>query len=158
MKKLEVKKSKINGKGLFAAKEYNRGQFIEYIHGSKVLIRKFNKKIYKKTFNWIAVSRFTFINTDESVFRFINHSCEPNAAIKGERTVYALRPIKCGEEVTIDYSLNEVDPDFLMSDCHCGSKFCRKNIGPIVSLSSAEYKRKEFYISDRFKRVYLRTV
>ena len=42
-----------------------------------------------------------------------NHSCEPNAATEGEENgltaVYATRPIKAGEEVTITYIEDDED-------------------------------------------------
>ncbi len=156
MKKLEVKESKINGVGLYVNKDFNKGQIIDYVHGPKVLIKNFNNQISKKTVNWIGASRYTWINTDKSIFRFINHSCNPNTAIKGERTVYAIRKIYNGEEITIDYSLNETEPGWSIPKCNCGSVNCRGKIGPIFTLSLEEYKKKKVIINDKFNNVYLK--
>lgn len=156
MKKLEVKKSKICGVGLFATNEFKRGQFIDYIHGPKVLIKNFDKRISRDTVNWIGASQYTWINTDNSVFRFINHSCNPSAAIKGERTVYAIRTINRDDEVTIDYSLNETEAGWSIPKCNCGSVNCRGKIGPIFTLSHDEFEKKKDIINSKFKNVYLR--
>ena len=68
-------------------------------------------------------------------FRFLNHSCEPNAELfwwdeapKGGDPpirIAALRPIRRGEEVTIGYGwATEVG-----IPCHCGSASCTGWIG-----------------------------
>ncbi len=154
MKKLYVAKSKINGTGLFSSQQYRKGDFIEYIHGEKVLIKNFNRKISERTVNWIGASRYTWINTDNSNFRFINHSCEPNVAIKGERTVYALRHIHIGEEILMDYSLTECEEGWSIVNCNCGSKTCRKKIGPITSLNIETFKKLKPLIPIKFQLAY----
>ncbi|HMO77791.1 MAG TPA: SET domain-containing protein-lysine N-methyltransferase [Candidatus Paceibacterota bacterium] len=156
MKKLEVRKSNINGVGLFVNKPFKKGQIIDYIHGPKVLIKNFYNELSQSTVNWIGASRYTWINTDNSPFRFINHSCDPNTAIKGERTVYAIRALNSGEEITIDYSLNEMEPGWSIPKCSCGSINCRGKIGPIFTLSLEEYKKKKSIINNRFKNLYLK--
>lgn len=52
------------------------------------------------------------------LWRFLNHSCQPNAVVEGRRLV-AIRAIAAGDEVTFDYHCTEYDMDapFL---CHCG--------------------------------------
>jgi len=156
MKKLEVRKSDINGVGLFVNRSFKKGQIIDYIHGPKVLIRNFYSTLSKSTVNWIGASRYTWINTDNSPFRFINHSCNPNTAIKGERTVFAIKIISSGEEITIDYSLSEAEPGWSIPKCSCRSIHCRGKIGPIFTLSLEEYKIKKAIINDRFKHIYIK--
>lgn len=62
---------------------------------------------------------------------FFNHSCEPNAGIKGQIFLVAMRDIKKGEEVTFDYAMTlarskHASPYKLA--CLCGSPKCRKFI------------------------------
>lgn len=55
-------------------------------------------------------------------WRFLNHSCDPNARVEG-RMLVALRPIAEGEQITFDYTTTEssmAEP----FDCMCGSKEC----------------------------------
>ncbi len=56
-------------------------------------------------------------------WRFLNHSCAPNAAFDG-RVFVALRRIAAGEEVTFDYDTTE-DEISTPFDCRCGSVACR---------------------------------
>jgi len=62
---------------------------------------------------------------------FINHSCEPNAGIKGQIFLVAMRDIAENEGVTFDYAmcLHETKgaPPYRM-ECLCGRINCRKVI------------------------------
>jgi SET domain-containing protein len=56
---------------------------------------------------------------DSYFWRFMNHSCDPNAAIRG-REVVAIRRIEPWEQITFDYNTTE----FEMAepfDCRCGT-------------------------------------
>jgi SET domain-containing protein len=58
----------------------------------------------------------------------INHSCEPNLItriVKEHILYFSRRPIKRGEELTIDYCYDDTDEVIL---CGCGSKICRGTI------------------------------
>jgi D-alanine-D-alanine ligase len=56
----------------------------------------------------------------------IEHSCDPSAWVKG-LDITARRPIRFGEEISIDYATryNERMPSF---DCECGTSACRGTI------------------------------
>jgi hypothetical protein len=56
-----------------------------------------------------------------------NHSCEPTLGWADDRTLVAARDLTAGEELTTDYSLSVVDPDFVMW-CHCETYRCRQAI------------------------------
>jgi len=69
--------------------------------------------------------------TNGSGAQFINHSCDPNTAVWfiGRRVFYyALRRIKKGEELTIDYNFDWSDDPDQVIQCKCGSKKCRGTI------------------------------
>ncbi len=53
-----------------------------------------------------------------------NHSCNPNAGLRGQITLIAMRAIQAGEEVCFDYGMSEGNPDFTMK-CACGQPTCR---------------------------------
>ncbi len=156
MKKLYIGKSKINGKGVYVENSINSGDFITHIKGPKILIKKFNDKLSKATVNWIGASKHTWIDTDQSIFRFINHSCDPNCAIKGERTVFAVKDISKNSELTIDYSLNETELEWSILSCTCGSKNCRKLITPIYYLPKRVFLEKKNFIPKKFQELYLK--
>lgn len=62
-------------------------------------------------------------SSGQYVWRFLNHSCDPNAVLDG-RVLLARRAIAADEEVTFDYDTNEWDmaEPFL---CNCGTRRCR---------------------------------
>jgi len=54
----------------------------------------------------------------DDLWRFLNHSCRPNAWVNGGRLI-ALAPIAAGEEITFDYNCTEYE----MAEpfgCRCG--------------------------------------
>jgi RimJ/RimL family protein N-acetyltransferase len=53
-----------------------------------------------------------------------NHSCDSNLWMLDERTVAARRDIATGEELTLDYALFSVAPEWRM-ECRCGRTLCR---------------------------------
>ncbi len=65
-------------------------------------------------------------------WRFLNHSCEPNAAYRA-RAFVALRSIQAGEAVTFDYDTTELDMAVAF-DCGCGSSQCRGRISGFAHL------------------------
>lgn len=153
MKKLGVKKSRINGSGLFATEKIKKGEVVGYIHGPTVSFRTFTPTISKMMLNWIGSGRYSWIDTTNSPFRYINHSCEPNVAIVTKRKVVALTDIPADTEITMDYSLSESEPGWSIL-CTCNTEHCRKHIGPIQSIPQSTYKRFKQHISKPFQKIY----
>lgn len=58
---------------------------------------------------------------------YINHSCEPNAALDGQVAIVAMHRIQPGEEVTIDYAMCDGSA-YDEFDCECGSALCRGRV------------------------------
>jgi SET domain-containing protein len=59
---------------------------------------------------------------------YINHSCNPNLRtvfMKGHILYFTRRPIRAGEELTVDYHL---DRNVATVRCACGSENCRGTI------------------------------
>ena len=139
MENIEVKKSGIHNKGVFAKKNIKKGtEIIEYR----------GRKITKKESERICDRHLEKSRKDESkgavyIFelnkrhdvngnfawnpaRFINHSCEPNAESQIEDNkkiwIVATRDIKRGEEITYNYGY-DID-NFEEHPCRCGSKNC----------------------------------
>lgn len=73
---------------------------------------------------------------DRYFWRFMNHSCEPNTAVRG-REVLACRDIEIWDDVTFNYNTTEYD----MAEpfqCRCGSPICRGRIQGFKHLSEAD--------------------
>jgi hypothetical protein len=54
--------------------------------------------------------------------RFVNHSCNPNARGRDRHDI-AIRVIEAGEEITVDYLVEQVPG--LNLECKCGASNCR---------------------------------
>lgn len=79
-------------------------------------------------------------------FVWLNHSCKPNCGLLIGPTsleLYALRSIKRGKEITIDYATFEEHIGSMPPKCLCGSKKCRERIIGYKDLS--DEMRKELH-------------
>lgn len=68
---------------------------------------------------------------------YINHSCDPNCGMLDSVTVAAMRDIRAGEELCIDYAtvmdetLDSMGLDGLETfECQCGADLCRRRVTP----------------------------
>jgi uncharacterized protein len=136
---LRVRRSRVHGKGVFAARRIARGaRVIEYL-GQRISHREANRRYARKragdnhTFLFV-VDRHLVIDAgvDGNEARFINHGCDPNCeSVIRNRRVYirALRGIEPGEELSYDYAIgrDRDDPEDVdeIWACHCGASTCR---------------------------------
>jgi len=116
---VEIKKSEKHGDGLFALKDFKKGESLYSLKKGKIVnydeIQSLSEQ-EKRHLDQIGENEYEII---ESPGCYINHSCEPNVEEK-ERVGYALKDIKKGEEITIDYDkIAYLEKPF---ECHCGSK------------------------------------
>ena len=141
MKKLyKVKKSKIDNKGLYAAKNIKKDTKIIEYKGKIITVKetetnpKFDndKAIYLFNLNkkYDLDGDFKY-----NTARLINHSCDPNCEVDGvglKLWIYAIKDIKKNEELTYDYGFS-FDKDYKDFPCRCGAKKC---VGFIVNSQS----------------------
>lgn len=71
---------------------------------------------------------------------FVNHSCAPNAGIRNDRDLVALRPVGKGEEILFDYSTTMEEQSFTMR-CLCGAPECRRIVADFSTLPAAVQAR-----------------
>ena len=88
--------------------------------------------------------------TDRFPWRFLNHSCAPNATIRG-RELVALRDIHALEEVTFDYETTEWE---LASPfpCACGAERCRGEVRGYRFLDREARARLSPYVAPHLLR------
>lgn len=122
-----IKESKIEGKGVFANRNFNKGEIVIQWDTSHKLIPTEAKKLSKKEKRYLAYFKRKYFLMQPPA-RFVNHSCDSNTLPKDFCDI-AKRNIKKGEEITSDYSLTET-ANFKMK-CKCGSRKCRKIIKSI---------------------------
>jgi len=120
---VEIKRSEKHGDGLFALKDFKKDESLYSLKKGKIVnhdeIQNLSER-EKIHLDQIGENEYEII---ESPGCYINHSCEPNVEEK-DRIGYALRDIKKGEEITIDYDkIAHLEKQF---ECRCGSKNCRE--------------------------------
>lgn len=150
-KNVYIEKSKIHGFGVFANKNFKKGDRIYIIKGK---IKKFsvnNKKSANYHPNWIGIAKNRWIDPI-GPGAYQNHSSNPNCGIKGRVTVCALKNIKKGEEITIDYSITEEQPLWFLRDNTNGEKLVRS----IQFMPQKKFKKYLPYIPSYFQSVYKR--
>jgi hypothetical protein len=74
---------------------------------------------------------------------FANHSCAPNAGIRNDRDLLALRDIPTGEEIRYDYSTTMDEKSFTVA-CRCGPPGCRQVVTDFAELPAGI---QEYYLS-----------
>ncbi|MFC2135656.1 SET domain-containing protein [Bacteroidota bacterium] len=122
MNDIVIKKSKINGLGVFANRDFNKGEIVLKWDTSHILTKEQvaelseNEKKYTLTYE---KGKFLLLHPPE---RFVNHSCDANTAVENYCDA-AIKKIKKGEEITSDYT--KYDEFSFNIICNCGSKNCR---------------------------------
>jgi len=97
-----VKKSKIHGKGVFAARDFEKGETVmEWSSCSVPLTKSQIARLPADERRYVSYSGGRYV-LFRSPGKYVNHSCSPNTRAINRRDV-AVRKIKKGEEITADY-------------------------------------------------------
>jgi uncharacterized protein len=120
---LRVIRSKIEGYGVIATREFATGEVIAEVEG----VLWHEDEDVDDRYSLIMDDGFFYDMVDQT--RWINHSCDPNAEVqagidaegKPWGRIVAIRPILPDEEINYDYAF---DPE-VAEPCRCGSPLCR---------------------------------
>ena len=159
---VKVKTIKNKGKGIFALKDFKKGEHILDITGE--VIETENPLDYPEEIreHWGPMgkkgNKFRFIKPEEP-WMYMNHSCDSNAGIIDDRKLIASRDIKKGEEITVDYSTLDIESltqgkEQLVMKCKCGSKNCRKIISTFDRLNKKDQNRLKKFLNSYLKKKY----
>lgn len=152
--KVRVKKCGIHNRGVFAARPIRKDEVIAVWGGYIITQREFDR-LRRKRFKNIddyatkVADGFYLVSCRQGGLEdddFFNHSCEPNAGIKGQIMMVAMRPIAAGEEVTYDYAMTDAGFDYSFR-CQCGARPCRKVITTSDWKKPALQKKYKGYFS-----------
>jgi SET domain-containing protein len=119
---LRIGKATGKGLGVFAVADIQANRLVTRYRGKTMWIWDISKPLWDHCFQ-VDYDQYVVPRRD-SIGWYLNHSCEPNCAIRGERDIVTLRRIAQGEELTFDYSTNVGWEGFGMR-CACGSRKCR---------------------------------
>jgi len=137
--KFEIKDTGKYNLGAFAKEFIKKGEIIHVLDGERVSEIVCDKMIEDGLLNNddpLQIDKDYYYILDK-VSRSFNHSCEPNSGLKGESTLFAIKDIQPGEEITYDYSTTVYPANYTfttMTDCLCGSPNCRKALGNVLSI------------------------
>ncbi|HEX6361393.1 MAG TPA: SET domain-containing protein [Albitalea sp.] len=124
---VEVKASRIDGQGAFAAEPIPARRKIGEIRGESVSVAEARRRARgQQRIMVVEVSERRAIDASRSTdpLRFTNHSCAPNAVLRirqGRVELYAIRDVAAGEELTVNYGETHHDGKLR---CRCGVPGC----------------------------------
>ena len=124
---LEVRPSRIDGQGVFAAQSIAAARKIGEIRGESISVDTARIRATRsERIMLIELSARRAIDFGRSTdpMRYTNHSCRPNSRLdirQGRVEFYALRPIAPGEEITVNYGPTHHDGKLA---CRCGAPGC----------------------------------
>lgn len=127
----KVGRSRIHGRGLFSLSDVPARRKLGELGGELITEREARRRA--RGAHSIMIVEFgdgTALDASRTGthFRYVNHSCEPNAFMRlyrGHVEFYALRPVAAGEEVTCDYGETHHAGAL---PCRCGSERCRERL------------------------------
>ncbi|HLL77083.1 MAG TPA: SET domain-containing protein-lysine N-methyltransferase [Pyrinomonadaceae bacterium] len=131
---LAIKKSPINGKGCFATRRFAKGRKIAEYAGERITTKEAERRAARRRVLRIcAVDRRWSLDGARggNGTHYINHSCRPNCYMRitrGHILFMALRDIRPGEEITLDYETT-LHPD--TKKCRCNAEGCRGTINKL---------------------------
>jgi hypothetical protein len=135
--KTEIRTSSISGKGCFAREKIAQGEYLFTLSGEIIQSDPDVTALCMQ----LGISADDPLQIDDAQFlicnleaKTINHSCEPNACLRNQRDLYAIRDINVDEEITYDYSTTSGTNDKWVMSCGCGSALCRKVVGNVLTL------------------------
>lgn len=164
MKHIYHAPSRIAGNGLFTAEPVAAGETIAHVTGPLRHLEVTSLEVALSNPDWIGVGPDLWIEP-QGVFRFLNHSCAPSAALTGRISVgedgkargsyrlVALSDIAADQEISIDYSLIEGDPMWEMP-CDCRASDCRALVRGITSLPPDRFAACLPFVPDYFRSLY----
>ena len=124
---VEVRDSRIDGRGAFAGEAVPGRRKIGEIRGEAISVREARHRAKtQQRIMIVELSETRAIDASGSAdpLRFTNHSCRPNAVLRirqGRVEFYAMRAIAPGEEITVNYG--ETHHEGRLA-CRCGALGC----------------------------------
>ncbi len=131
----EFRTSPTQGIGAFARAPIKAGEAVEIVGGTVITEAEFRVfQVQTPRFNAIQIAEDLHLVEDPGVTArrsggSLNHSCDSNLWMADAVTLVARRDIATDEEITVDYALFTVQPDWVLElPCQCGVIDCRHTI------------------------------
>ena len=128
--KLEMRRCpEKGGYGVFTKQTINKGELLMVWGGEIVTAEQLADLPVERTTHGVEVDAGIYllpISVGDTA-DYINHSCNPNAGLKGQISLVAMKDISPFEEVCFDYAMTD-SSDYDEFECLCGTPNCRKRI------------------------------
>jgi len=132
-RKYRLKGNAISGYGIYATQDIGTGEliFAGEERAQRLVTRSYveqnwsvhEQRIFRRYAYPVSPEVYLFWDDNPSEWAPQNHSCAPNSGYHGLNVV-ALRNIRAGEELTLDYG-NFLDENAESFECKCGAPNCR---------------------------------
>jgi SET domain-containing protein len=140
---VEVKRSAIEGLGVFACRTFRGGERIRRVN----VVREITPEAPIREDLGEKIDHCSYPDGRTVLFGFpdrhVNHSCDPNAWEQyegGASYLVARRDIAAGEEITCDYNINIADGTSW--PCRCGAARCRGEVAGDFFLLPRTWQRQ----------------
>jgi hypothetical protein len=130
------------GKGVFALRRFRQGEFIFRRRHGRVVSNAKIRSLSAEDRRHLCELDFARSAVLLPPGCYLNHSCDPNAMRSGVK-VFAWRPIRRGDEITIDYRLNAFGGE--RSRCYCRGASCSGWI--VADFFSLGPERQRLYLA-----------
>ncbi|MFW9995217.1 MAG: SET domain-containing protein [Candidatus Odinarchaeota archaeon] len=157
--KLEARKRPTKGDhGVYARENVKEGELLLVWGGKVVTEKQLGELALEAQQHSVQIEEGLYLASSEQLepADMVNHSCDPNAWIRGQIVLVARRDIKAGEEVCFDYATTDGSP-YDEFDCTCGATGCRGRVtGNDWQLPELQERYRgyfSFYLEQRIERL-----
>ena len=127
---VQVGRSEVAGRGLFASADLAAGTVVSRLGGRLVdtaALRRFRATSTSYVDSVVVDDDLHLVLAPGSDNRFANHACDPNLGWVDAYSLATLVDVPAGAELLHDYAMSVGDPDFVLR-CHCQSYRCRQMV------------------------------
>ena len=116
------------GRGVFAREPIARGDLLVVFAGSVLEGEHLAQLAPDQRRLVLQVDEDHYLLSEvEGWADWVNHCCEPNAGLRGQVTLVAMRDIAAGEEICYDYAMSDGSP-YDGFECRCERAGCRGRV------------------------------
>jgi uncharacterized protein len=135
------------GRGVYAREPIRRGELLVVFAGSVVQARELPDLTPDERRLVLQVDEEHYLLSHvEGWADWVNHCCEPNAGLRGQVTLIAMRDIEAGEEICYDYAMSD-GSSYDGFECRCGRPTCRGRVSGDDWTSEELWERYRGYFS-----------
>jgi uncharacterized protein len=135
------------GRGVYARESFRRGDLLVVFAGSALEGRDISSLSADQRRLLLQIEDDLYLLSHvEGWADWVNHCCEPNAGLRGQVSLVAMRDIEAGEEICYDYAMSD-GSSYDGFDCRCGAVTCRRRVAGDDWMKEDLWERYRGYFS-----------